>query len=206
MFVALEGLSGVGKSTVVGPLADALGAICVPTVPMHFGRDRNYFVKAEQREARFLYFMSAVSLAALEVRARLETEQPVVVESYFARTLAFHRGMGCHFPVATPSTAPTPDATFYLTCSEAERLRRLASRRKPRTLWDHLAEQRVEAIDREYRAFPMHVIDTTSLTPNDVVTAILTHSTNGRCNCANPQRLAGHPNLLSAVRSGASGS
>lgn len=200
MFVTLEGLSGVGKSTVARLLADALDACWMPTVPIGFGRDRSYFTDTYQLNARFWYFMAAVSLAAPRIRRVLDLGHDVVAESYFARTIAFHRGMGSPLDISVPSYAAVPDATFRLTCGGAERQRRLAGRSKPRTTWDRLAEERADEIEQEYQRFPMHLIDTTAVAPDDVVAQILSHPLDGRCQCANAQCVAGDPDLLSAVR------
>lgn len=200
MFVTLEGLSGVGKSTVARLLADALDACWMPTVPIGFGRDRSYFTDTYQVNARFCYFMAAVSLAAPRIRRVLDLGHDVVAESYFARTIAFHRGMGSPLDIPVPTDTAAPDVSFHLRCGRLERQRRLNSRRKPRTVWDRLAEERAADIEREYERFAMHVIDTTSIGPDDVVAQILSHPLNGRCQCANTKRVAGDPDLLSAVR------
>jgi thymidylate kinase len=198
MFIALEGLSGTGKTTIARSLAEVLRAVQVPTVPDEYKILRNYFEAPEQLDARFLFFLSAICEAGLEVRRHALSGRHVVVESYLARTIAFHRGMGSAVTVELPGLL-RPDVTFHLICTGIERQRRRSRRGGDRHLWDQLARARAASIAREYRRFPMHLVETTELSPTGVVHAILRHPLNGGCDCENGQHVAGHPNLLSAV-------
>lgn len=198
VFVAIEGLSGVGKSTTADLLATRLHAARVPTVVSEFDQIRGRIQAQDELNARYLLFLSAICLASLDVQATLEDGYHVVVESYIARTVAYHRGMGATASVVLGRLA-IPDVTIYLTCEAQERVPRLGARGAPRHIWDSLAERCKARIDREYRTFPMHVIDTTDHDPGSVVDVILRHPLNGGCDCANYQPVASHPNLLSAL-------
>jgi thymidylate kinase len=191
LFVAIEGLSCTDKSTAAQGLSTALGAALLPTVPDEYGPLRQRLHRPEELDARFLLFMSAISLASLDVGRHLHAGLPVVVESYIARTVAFHRGMGASARIVLPELL-RPDVTFELTCEAAERRRRWRQRGGHRHSWDLQAERCEAAILREYRHFAMHRIDTTHLSPPEVVAAISCHPLDGSCSCENTQPLAGH--------------
>jgi thymidylate kinase len=169
--LSLEGLRGVGKSTVAPLLARELGGQLVPTVPSSYDAVRHTVDKTENLEARMCLFLSALFDAADHIQHLLDQGAIVVVESYFARCLATHTGMGARLKIVLPTHVPQP-AYYRLTCSEAERRRRLSVRVKPSTRWDALAENSRERIEHAYDSFSMTAIDTTAKTPQQVVQAI----------------------------------
>ncbi|MGH3320505.1 MAG: hypothetical protein ACRDN9_10045 [Streptosporangiaceae bacterium] len=196
MFITVEGLACTGKTTVADLLASRLGAVHLPTVPPEYACLRNCFRVHEHLDARYLFFLSAVSLAATRIRRHLTDGRSVVAESYLARTVAFHRGMGSHVRVELQGL-PRPDLTFRLVCNGRERGRRLRQR-GTRHNWDVLAEEHAVDIEREYRRSPAHVIDTTAVEPSDAVQRILVHRLDGGCTCEDGQSLERHQDLLSA--------
>jgi len=200
LFVALEGLGGVGKSTVAPLLAAELVAVLMPSIPDLFQQLRRCFTVERQVDARYLYFLSALCWTAGEIEQAVTEGSTVVVESYFARATAFHRAMGSGLMVVVPESLIRPDVSFHLVCDEGVRQERLARRPRHHGLWDRLAENASSAILHEYWAFPMHRIDTTMSDPLEVVRNILLHPLDGGCDCADTEPLAGHSNLLSPVR------
>lgn len=198
LFVALEGLSCTGKTTVVGEVAAAIGAVHLPTIPDEYAVLRQQFHHTEQLDARFLCFLSAVCLASLNIRRQLDAGRSVVVESYLARTVAYHRGMGSSLEVRLP-TLCQPDVSFHLTGPQTVRERWRQQRGGSRGLWDDLAARHETAILREYQRFPMHTIDTSASTPRQVADTLLTHPLDGSCHCEDAEPLAAHQDLLSAL-------
>lgn len=174
-FISLEGLSGVGKSTVSILLAERIGADFVGTIPQAFNELRKMIDGSEitNINARFLFYFAAVLEGEKSIKTILESNRTVVVESYFYRTLAFHRGMGSDLEVSIPPTALMPDRIFQLTCEESMRRQRRQSRNKYETYWDRKAEQNTENILREYQKLYMETIDTTYLSLNQVVENIV---------------------------------
>jgi thymidylate kinase len=172
LFESLEGLRGVGKSTVAPLLAEARGAILVPTIPAPYHQLRRLVDQQECPDTRMCLYLSGLFAATRQIRRHLAEGVGVVVESYFARCLATHQSMGATLGVALPDDLPQP-TTYRLTCSEDVRRRRLARRRKPPTRWDLLAEAVVDRTEDSYAAFAMQPVDTTERTPPQVVEAIL---------------------------------
>lgn len=198
IFVTIEGLSCTGKSTVCGMLANTLDASTMPTVPDEYALLRKRLASRDLLDARFLLFMSAVVMASTAIQKELASGRHVVAESYIARTIAFHRGMGSSVEIRIPDLLQ-PDVSFYLICDESVRADRARRRGGVRHYWDRLAEAHTSEIVQKYGKFTHHVVDTTTLTPEAVVRQMAIHPLDGSCSCENGQRLAGYPDLLSTL-------
>lgn len=174
-FISLEGLSGVGKSTVSKLLAETIDAELIGTIPEVFSNLRRVLDGSETTSihARFLFYLAAVLEGEKSIRNTLQFGRSIVVESYLYRTIAFHRGMGSDLNILIPKSIRLPDFVFHLTCKEAERQRRKRIREKRETYWDYLAEQNTENILREYQRFEMNILDTTNLRPEQVMAEII---------------------------------
>ncbi|MFE7510551.1 hypothetical protein ACFU8I_04885 [Streptomyces sp. NPDC057540] len=196
-FEALEGLRGSGKSTVAPLLAAARGAVLVPTVPLFYQSLRRQVDLRESVDARLCFYLSALFTAAEEIREHLAAGTPVVVESYFARCLANHHAFGARLGVTLPPDLPQP-TTYHLLCAEDERQRRLSQRVKPTSWWDAVSEQASDRISTAYAQFPMHRIDTTGSSPEQIVQTILTTAQEGHRR-ADAEPVGAHPHVLPPV-------
>lgn len=176
LFVVLEGLSAVGKSTTAPLLADELDAVQV-TIPPHLAALR---IRLDDSDlmARMHFWMMCNYAISDQVRQLLAAGRSVVVESYFYRTLATHSAMGVE-PVTYVDwdRAVTPDLAVLLTVGEQERQRRLAQRHLGR--WARLEEQHVEVTRRTYESFGLTPLDTNGLDPHEVA-ARITHTLRSR--------------------------
>jgi hypothetical protein len=180
LFESLEGLRGTGKSTLAPLLAAARGAVLVPTVPAFYQPLRREIDKRGNADARLCFYLSALFTATDEIQRHLSAGTPVVVESYFARCLANHEVLGARTGITLPPGLPRPTA-YELVCREHERRRRLAARDKPSSRWDVLGERAAERLIGAYGRFPSLRLDTTSLTPQQVIESILAIAPEGGC-------------------------
>lgn len=173
--VSIEGLSGVGKSTISRILANEWGAEIIATVPKEFDGLRRFLDRSDMNSihARFCFFLSAVLYNEKNIRTALTDGRNVVVESYLFRTIASHRGMGSGLSIGFPQDILMPNPALYLTCEEGERRQRCNRRVKEKTFWDELAEQQAAMVLYEYSQFNMTPIDTTHQAPEAVVASIL---------------------------------
>ena len=95
-----------------------------------------------------------------------------MIESYFFRTLATHAAMGAeHLPTIDWVAAAIPDLAVELTVDERVRRQRLAARARIRAAdgWLEQEERNVGATRRVYDSFRITKVDTTGLTPHQVV-------------------------------------
>lgn len=197
-FESLEGLRGTGKSTIAPLLAAARGAVFVATVPRAYQALRREVDSMPNIEARMCFYLSALLTAAEEIECHLAAGRPVVVESYFARCLATHEALGAQLIVSLPKDLPVP-VTYQLVCDAAERRRRLDARGTLRSRWDALSEDAADRIAAAYGRFPTLRVDTTHLTPEQVVQAIFAADAEGAHQRADAEPMGAHPYVLPAV-------
>jgi predicted kinase len=180
LFESIEGLRGTGKSTLAPLLAAARGAVLVATVPLIYQPLRREIDERDNAEARMCFYLSALFTATDEIRQHLLAGTRVVVESYFERCLATHEVLGACTRIALPPDLPRP-TVYQLVCGEKERKRRLTARTKPETRWDALEERAPDRTSCAYNRFPMVHLDTTRLTPEQLVESILALTPQGAC-------------------------
>jgi dTMP kinase len=176
LFVVLEGLSAVGKSTTAPLVADTLDAV-LASAPPHLAALRTRLDDGGLM-ARMHFWMMCNYAVSDQVRELLAAGRSVVVESYFYRTLATHAAMGVDpMEHVDWDRAVTPDLAVLLTVGEHERQRRLV--RRHLGPWARLEEQHVEVTRRTYESFGLTRLDTNGLDPHEVATRI-THTVRSR--------------------------
>jgi len=183
--IVLEGMYGVGKSTVAQLLVNLLGpsAKLYYPLPEEMRQSRMLFDVMSEVEKRQFYFIG--NLAAM---AQVDAEYCVFDRS-FASTVAYQRGtMAAHLqhhldrpPMLRWPASLRPNHYFYLTCDEPTRLARLAQR-PGYTAEEQLLASSVamrEEIDWSYRHFEnIQEIDVTLQSQEQVAEQIFNRITN----------------------------
>jgi len=183
--VVIEGLDGVGKSTLVESLAKKINAVVLKTPPFIYSpmicKDSlRPFFDAQPEPIRRAYYRFSCVIAGVKAEV-LSKEQPVIIDRYWTSTVAYAFGAGeAHEILRHAGTYPSdivePDHTILLTVSEQVRLKRIRKRQDT----DTVEEQRLAAdiafrkrTLNAFRWFDIHEIDTSKLTPNEVLTSAL---------------------------------
>lgn len=178
MFISIEGLDGVGKSTIAKGLSVALN------LPFTSNRPPIGVLKEltdRSLEAHFLYYL--MSIYRLGENIKLDGHQ-AVFDSYLLRPISAHEAMGVN-PAVIVASLPLikrvhkPDKNFLLTCQHDERIRRLTIRNKnfdPFDIVDSAAEKK--ALDSYKKwgrllQWSISYIDTTFIDANTVITTIV---------------------------------
>lgn len=172
-FIALEGLHGVGKSTVARLVAERVGVKLTPTIPDAFSISRKHVNDGSSLEARYMLFLAATLSAGEQIEQKCKAGTDVVVESYIFRTIAFHEGMGSIVTVSVPKGLFLPTHTVLLTCAPEARALRLERRGGLRSKWDVRAESNSERIAERYAQFGFPSVDTTALEPDEVASKVM---------------------------------
>lgn len=129
-FIVIEGLDGVGKTTTIDRLAERLHAAKLKTPPDNITAIREQCANSSTPQLRYHYYMLGNYLVAEEVKALLAAGQNVVVDRFYASTMAYMWGFG-RLPFDNtdwPTNLLTPDYTFVLNLPRESRINRLAAR------------------------------------------------------------------------------
>lgn len=142
-FVVVEGLDGVGKSTLAAALAQALGAELLATPPEELRQVRGAVDASFARSAlaRQLFYAATVADASDRVRALLRRGRPVVLDRYLLSTLVYAELVSGARALALDDLAAriaAPDATLLCVAPLAARKARLEARGAPLLAHDAL--------------------------------------------------------------------
>lgn len=173
--IVLEGLDGVGKTTVSRALADALGARWTTTPDPAIRTVRERIDATWNPTERALFYAGSVLQAGREARADRAVGRDVVVDRYWASTVAYARASGADVDLETlEHHVPPADITVFLVATESVRRRRLDDR--GRTLLDDAVLEQGRAIASAYdevlaRPVSGHpvLLDVTALPPSEAV-------------------------------------
>ncbi|MDO6611378.1 deoxynucleoside kinase [Shewanella sp. 1_MG-2023] len=133
MFIVIEGLDGVGKSTISAALAEALNTELLSTPGDKFRNVRNELddIFRDNHQARQLFYTSTVVSIAEDIRQLIKDGKSVVVDRYWLSTQVYHhwKSEGNHFELLElKKSLLKPDVTIYLELSLAQRENRLIER------------------------------------------------------------------------------
>jgi dTMP kinase len=131
VFIALEGMDGTGKSTLARALCDALDACLLRTPPEALAPARPDIdaALAPSAVATQLFYAATVALASDQARRLLAEGRSVVMDRYWASTLAYAQCRSAQVELdAVARALLAPDLTVYLTADDRLRARRLARR------------------------------------------------------------------------------
>lgn len=151
MFVAIEGLDAVGKTTLVNELASFYGGIAMdtPGLALRSVADRVLAALGDHQTSRCLFYAASVLTAGRKARELANAGQVVFMDRYWLSTIAYARARGVSVDLrALESIVPVPDLTALIILDEAERRRRLADR--PNTAED------LETFDIRFRETVLH--------------------------------------------------
>ena len=130
-FIVLEGLDGVGKSTLAKKLAEQLDAQFMSTPGERFKCIRSMIMDAfgEDQLAKALFYAATVSSEGRKARSIVEQGRSVVMDRYWVSTVAYAKARGVSANLdALGSDLIPPDITVLITLDENTRLERLHQR------------------------------------------------------------------------------
>lgn len=176
LFVVIEGMDGVGKTTITKLLAEQLNAISykIPPTDLNSIRDK---IDDSNKYTRFFYYLSTTYYASEIILSMVKLGQSVVCDRYYQTTLSAYDNdvMNLINSEEIIDKLYTPDFCFLLTVSEEERLKRLNKR-------EYLSKDDIESMKNrtlreaqisKYYQMDMIKIDTTNKTEENILNEIL---------------------------------
>ena len=161
VFLAIEGLTGTGKTTVAKMIAREFGYQFIDFRPAEFQEAFTFLDKDQQQlEARHALYFSAGLCLAEKVKESLLMGEKVVTDTWLYRTVATHAALGSQLTIEIPLSVPRPDVTIILTVPEPLRKARIGIRGIESGHWKVKCEDHSEsilAIYQEIAANPVYL-------------------------------------------------
>jgi dTMP kinase len=128
MFVVLEGIDGVGKSTVTRLVAEMLGFVPYATPPKEYMERRREIDLNGSPQQKFNFFRDGVIVAADEIKQLILEGKSVVCDRYWMTTYVYHKVIGVQVAEHDFINLLQPNLTVLLTASPEHQLQRLIER------------------------------------------------------------------------------
>lgn len=131
IFVTVDALDGVGKTTLVSWLAARLGGVPMDTPGSALRAMRQDILDGlgSDQLARCVFYLSTVIAEGHRAQTLVGQGTSVVMDRYWPSTAAYARARGVEEDLdALEALLPRPDVSVMLTLDEDERIRRLIGR------------------------------------------------------------------------------
>jgi dTMP kinase len=179
-WIVIEGLDGVGKSSVIKQLQQILKATQTPLPNPVL---RNYFDSQPNPVLRRSFYFMENNLTRLHAETILERGGHAITDRYMASTIAYMNSFDKEIDsdmvnvfLKENINATKPDLTVYLMASRMERIRRIAERHVAETNEEILLKENdaQERCHQEYLNTDMIdcILDTTMKTPAEIAKEI----------------------------------
>lgn len=178
LFITIEGVDGVGKSTITKMLAKYMDATAIQTPSEIFFQKRRLVEKSDNRKDKFDFYINAIIDQQEEIEQLLSTSS-VICDRYTHSTFAYQWPLDKEMPISINAyfeNIRKPDYSFLLILNKEERNQRIRVREKETGIINE-ADHRLDIIDtaekRYLNMFDLTQIDTTNKNADEVCELIL---------------------------------
>jgi UMP-CMP kinase 2 len=138
--IVIEGLDGIGKSTVVIALAKKINGIIIETPPKIIKPYRSIFTNTDDLSSIKTYYKLGNYISGNKIKKEIKHGYNVIVDRYYASTLAYTLGQSTedlselsNKIYKWPKDMYKPDYMILLTMNEEDRINRLNKRNSIQT-------------------------------------------------------------------------
>jgi len=129
VLVVLEGLEGVGKTTMGLKAAARLGAEYVKSPPPELNSVRAFVASSANANVNFYFYLAGLHAIQNRIGLGIAERGCVIVDRYLSSTIAYHdAGHSFDAPPFDDSALRKPDFLVRVTCDETLRRSRIADR------------------------------------------------------------------------------
>lgn len=184
VFVVIEGIDGVGKTTCAKSIADKMNAFLYKTPSGIFEKTRKEIEKLKDNQVRLAFYLASVIYASNKIN-KLVPHQVVICDRYIYSTIAYHKALGVDLSYINFKKLPIlfPDFCFYLYATEKERRQRMAHREQSIASASDAALEENEIlqqkIHQEFIKLPIIPVNTSKLSVDEVCEKIICKITRG---------------------------
>ena len=183
LFIVVEALDGVGKTTLVRGLAERLGGVArnTPGDALRAVSSQVLGALGDDQTARCLFYAASVVAEGRRARRTVDEGGTVVMDRYWLSTVSYARARGVVQALDdVERCVPAPDVTVLVTLDEAERVRRMDGRGYTVADRETLAPAFRECVHREMNAVgrrealrPTVEVDVTGCDPEAALDRVL---------------------------------
>ncbi len=177
LFITLDGVDGVGKTTTCELLSKSLNAILFKSPSEPFQSTR-YIVDTDINPlTRYFFFRAANQSDSKKIEALISAGNTVICDRYVFSTYAYHVAMDKRVNDIFEKTGlMEPDISILLSAPSNIRRERIKSRKLENPSYDRLLENNYKyqnKVQRVFKKLAMFEIDTEQNTPAQVVDIII---------------------------------
>ncbi|MCF6276245.1 MAG: AAA family ATPase [Candidatus Magasanikbacteria bacterium] len=172
----MEGVDGVGKTTLAKKLEEELGYYYLYTMLELFKSIRLRVELLKYPEVRFYFYITCVIAFQKELATLLNAGHKVFADRYIYSIIIMHKVMGVIVDCVDINLLPiiTPNISILLTCDPRERNRRIWKREIKKQKYTHLDEFVLNRAQLYFMSLKnvFYVIDTTKKTEESVFNSV----------------------------------
>lgn len=172
LFITLDGVDGVGKTTVSRLLAEELGGVYYKSPSVEFLEMRHKLEEPVNIFGRYCFYRLAVQKDSQNIQTLLNSNV-VICDRYIASTFAYHFVMDNDIKIIHNEIGLLqPDFAFLLTANSNTRNQRILKRNESKN-WIENNSILLDNIQDVFLSLGLIEIITDNLTPNQIVNNIV---------------------------------
>lgn len=143
--IVIEGISGVGKTSIAKALSKEISAIYIKTPIEPLDTIRSEVDSVFSNESKALYYLSSI----VELSSRIDEmlkHSSVVIDKYIYSSMVYPKINGIDFEIPSWLNIRKPDFAFLITLNENIRIERLIQRGSDLNINKHIDKEKVQKI------------------------------------------------------------